>query len=240
MRESILKALKNRDITFYAKSDELFLSSVDFAAGIGSAKCDINKADIEDVSYFVARAAISELWTLNSDIISIAIGTSIKHSEKKKIISGVHFLFQQLQIEPQIIFSHENYFESEFTSLAVFCTGLVGLNKLVCHEIQRGDLIYSFGSGYIRSEIKRTDSDMPDLYLIRQILKQSKCVRQVVPVGYRGIYHDITTLQKLYSLRAELIKQLDLLKGGPGLQFLVVTAEHIQFEGVTHLGKFEN
>lgn len=237
MNSHILQTLKYRDVAFYRTDSIIHLSSLDFAAGIGPSRLDQIKANLSDLGYFVARTALSELWTLNAHISSVAIGTSLKYNDKDKIIIGLNYLFKQLRISPKVIFSHENYLNTEVSSIAVLCTGYTDLNKLICFKIRKGDLIYSFGLGYIRQDIKKEDLDIPDLSYLKRSLNNNN-IRQIIPIGSRGIMHEIMTIKNTYSLNIQLINKIDVGKGGPGLQFLIISSKALHYNEFIYLGKY--
>ncbi len=231
--------LKNRNVIYRDCGTGLLLSSVDASASIGPLAKDKIPAKLEDVAYFVARTAIVELWTLNATVISLGIGTSCHHSYKGLIVDGLGCLMGDIGIDPDVIYSHENYVSSDITAISVFCSGTVTARDLVCRELKKGNLLHVFGSGYVRPDIRRHDTDIPDLNALRSLLREETSIRQIVPIGSRGLMHCIGALEKCYSLTATLANPVKTLRGGPGLQFLLISEGDIPVQEAQYLGNLE-
>lgn len=239
MRELLQDRLRNRDVSIIETDLGLVLASIDMATGIGVAPLDKIKADIFDVAYFVARTAAAELLSLNVPVLSMSIGTSLPFGSRQRINGGIHYLLDSIESHPALVFSHENYIESLCSCISVSAIGYTRLTQLVCKPIEPGVEVYCYGEGYVHSNIRHNDNDMPDLCKIMQIVSEDINVRQVIPVGSRGIQYDIDTLTR--ANRVALCGSCDSFtkRGGPGLQFLILTDSVPDLPSIKYVGVLE-
>ena len=230
--------LAHRDVICAEAGPLLCFTSVDVAAGIGSLSNDNVLADPADVAYFVCRAAVTELVSLNVSVRIIAVATSFPHDKRQPVDVGVSELLSSVGANPRILFSHENYIRVPHTTIAVTAIGWERPRKIVCRRLLPGMAVYAYGPGYLRPDIRRTDGDLPDLALLRRYIDANNDVRQIIPVGSRGIRHDIHVLGESTGLRFEGSTKGCSLRGGPGLQFLILASTPPPLSECRRLGVF--
>lgn len=232
-----INCIKSRDVSFFKVGKKYIFSSIDIASGIGDQRLDSHKANLSDVAYFVARTALVELLCLNVSLSSLAIASSLSHEHKDDIQEGIDFLSHSLNSKPAYIFSHENYTHSSITSLSVTASGFADPDQIICDRIQDNSLVYYLGSGFTDVPLNRTMLNIPNLNILHSIVLLDR-VLQVIPVGSRGGGHDILSISQDYGLIYKGSSKPFGNRGGPGLQFLVITDSELDIPDLHLAGRF--
>jgi hypothetical protein len=231
-------ALHTRDVACMEVMQALHFLSVDVAAGIGLMSDDRIAADPADVAYFVARTAVSELICLGVPVNGLAIATSLPQDRRQPVEAGILELLASLDADPQLVWSHENYLDVHQTAIAVTATGWQYPHRVVCQSPAAGTHAFLYGPGYVRQNIRRSDDDLPNLASLRHYLQTAERVLQVIPIGSRGIEHDISKLCESSGLRFRGSEAENMTRGGPGLGFLILAACHPELPQCRLLGAF--
>lgn len=238
----ISHSLRRRDVAVTRVQSQLLLSSIDFSQSIGSRKMDKVRAPVFANAYFVSRTALAEIVTLGAIPAMIVVGnTSIQ--DKDAVIAGLDLALSELGIDAEVQFSHENYYETNESAIAVTCVALVVENEVRIFASNGPAFVYY-------SNLRLPPILDPDEFHRRwpltellTILRHPQTL-EIIPGGSRGIMVDIELLCADLQLAfhpslagADLTNSLSE-GAGPGCKFLIITktpVEHPSYELIGQL-----
>jgi hypothetical protein len=225
-----------RDLTLLRlKKGQLLAVSCDAAGGIGSKPHDIVRVHPRIVGKMTARVALMELLSIGAEPISLA-GTLCVEPEPtgNQLIKGVLDEVRYAGLRNlQFLWSSEKNVRVSQTGIGVTAVGLVSSSTLKIGRCRTRDVIVAIGEPHAGLEVldgekNRKLADTRDVYKIRK----ETFVHEMIPVGFRGIYHEAQALAKDSRLLVRLEKSpdVDLKKSaGPATVLLcAVTKESLR------------
>ena len=228
----VLDLLRIRDVAVVDFGEIALLTSVDIASGIGPRHDDLIQAEGSVVGQSVARTAAAELISLGATISTVSISAS-GPDLLEATVAGVQEFLRDSGIAATIVSSSENYVRTSWSAISVTVNALTLISDLVIRPVRPGDYCYTLGDGY---EGPGRTLRPPAMESVREILT-TPSIRQVIPVGSRGLDWDLSCLAKKYSVRIST-KVRAAPRGGPGLQYVIVTEDPIDVAGIRPVGQF--
>lgn len=179
--------------------DRLLVVSCDSAGGIGSKPYDKVRASPRVVGRMTARVALMELLAVGADPISIAATLAVEPKPTgNQILRGIvdevrHAGCGRL---PMVCSSEKNVSVSQ-TGVGVTVLGSLASSRLMIGRCRPGDELVAIGEPRVKDEIlegerHRLIADTKDVRKLRKI----SLVREMIPVGSKGIFHEAGILAK--------------------------------------------
>ena len=220
-----------RDLTTLDISeDAIMVVACDSIGAIGSKELDYIKVP----GYFVGRAAVKvplmEVLAAGADVVGVFNNLTVEMDPAgKEIIEGVIQELNTLGIQGEKILngSTEENIPTRQTGIGIVVLGIVRREALNIGNAQRGNLVINLGLPKVGEEVQRGGPDDPQVATPRLIkqLQKSSLVKEMLPVGSKGILHECQQLAKDASLEFNLFENLALdvkKSAGPSTCLLVV------------------
>lgn len=231
-----MQIYKFRDLTILENEKNKIVIACDSCGGIGENEGDFVKASNEIVSYFSARVCLFELLAFRAKPLVIVnnLGMSMNNGGEK-IIQGINRAIKE--------YNAENFFE-EKSNLSECVTGstednfktlqtFLGLTIIGEKEetlkvnFEKGDSICLLGIPKVGQEVlEDINNNLGEIVTFKdfKILMDNKDVKDILPIGSKGIIHEISELEKSNKIRINLSYEGDYLKksAGPATALLFI------------------
>jgi len=192
----------NRDLLLLRideREGRVLVEACDAAGGIGSKSHDNVKADSRIVGRMTARVALMELLSVGAEPISIAATLAVEPNPTgNRILSGimdeVHYAgYGRL---PLICSSEKNVSVSQ-TGVGVTVLGTLAWSKLMIGRCRPGDELVAIGEPRVKAEVLEGERRRV-IANTKDVSKLQNCpfIREMIPVGSRGIWHEAQVLAK--------------------------------------------
>lgn len=204
--------LSYRDVLIKPLLDDKFLVvSCDSAGSVGPKPGDLIKVSGEVLGKFIVRTALMEILAVGAKPLCVACGLGVEPEPTgASILKGVRREMRKVGLNPRydLVISTEKNFSTTQTGIGIAAIGLAEKSKLLVGKCERGDVIVgiglpSVGMEVIENERKNAIADLEDLCKLLSLVP-SGFVHAVIPVGSKGISHEINVLAKESKLRAAL------------------------------------
>ncbi len=225
-----LSALERRDVAVSALTDSLLLlQSVDASASIGAMPLDDLLADPSEVGYGVSRTACLELMTLGVSVSTLALAVA-QQGDAEAVTCGARRFCKEAGLAPAMVLSSENYVSPAQSSVSVSAVGVADRSRLVVRPAVAGTLLCTLGTPH------QNGADLTPLPMsaLRRVINDP-LTREVIPVGSRGIAHDLKSLNVGYEIAVDLTELSR--PGGPGQLVLVLCDAPLDVATFTAIGE---
>ncbi len=232
--ENAMEICRIRDITRIRIAPEDYLViACDSSGGIGSKIHDQIKVSEEFLGRFSLRVPLMEVLATGAEVITIINTLSVEmHPCGERIIRGIAKEAQEAGIEPAAIIngSTEDNIPVSQTALGITVIGLAKAADFRPGQTQSGDIIVCIGQPYYGHEVGERGEDFPGFAtpgLVQALLK-IQGVHELLPVGSKGILHELTELCRTSNQEYSLLGEhgLDLEKSaGPATCLLASMRE---------------
>ena len=188
-----MKHWTRRDLTILPLDEaDCLVLACDSVAGVGNKEFDSFHCDPFFVGKFAARVALMEVLSAGADPVALINGTACEmHPSGARILDGVQAELKQAALaDIALTGSTEENFFSKMTALTVTVIGRVAQEKLKFASAQAQDKILLFGRPRVGEEVALLD---PGLYAEIAYLRETTGVREIVPVGSKGIAYEALT-----------------------------------------------
>lgn len=188
--------ITRRDLTIVSMGVQNIVITCDSCGAAGSKDGDILKLPPRYVGKFTARVALTEVLCSGAVPITITNGVACEMQPTgAEIIAGIRAELQNAGITDIVLTgSTEENFPTSMTALAVTVIGVAKEGGLKFDRAVPGDKLILFGRPAFGAEV---DLESTGLYhRIRQLLTLPG-VKEIVPVGSKGITYEAEVLAKL-------------------------------------------
>ena len=227
MEQDQVKAYTRRDLTIVPVTGEKTLViACDSCGAIGLKEGDIFKIPPRYAAKFTARVALSEVICAGAQPLTITNGVASEMNPTgKEIILGIRDELKNAGI-PDIVLtgSTEENFSTSMTAFAITVVGIARAKELKFGNGVCGDKLILLGRPKVGAGV---DLESRGFYgEIRQLLPMTE-VREIVPVGSKGVAYEAETLAALNKMRFKPYKtEIDYTKSaGPATCLLILCAE---------------
>lgn len=223
--------MKFRDITILPITPDLYMAiSCDVSASIGEKPDDVLCVSTKMTGAYCARVALMELLALGAKPQALihTVGNEFNPTGKLSLEGIREELSRAGYNHIEINGSSEENMDTSMTAIGVTLLGSIRKDsfKVRCQAVEKGDSLYVVGSPLVgRAVIERPRDIVP--YEAVSAMVHSSCVRDVLPVGSRGISGEMDTLLMGTSLRCHYLPEWEhsamlTQSGGPATSVLVV------------------
>ncbi len=230
MNQSIIpNSRRHRDITIIdLDENKSLVVACDSAGAIGPKEADVIPVPGYVLGRFTARVALMEVLSVGGWPVCVVNTLCVEpRPTGEEITRGVADEIGVLGIEPTDILtgSAEKNIPTSQSGLGVTVIGMAKTSTLRIGRLREGDGIALLGQPKVGNEVSLHDPHIVDLKTV-SILLNSPDVKEIIPVGSRGVFHEASHLADLYGLQItwqEIPSDLDLQKSaGPSTCLLVI------------------
>ena len=204
-----MKTYSRRDLTVVSGFDNngsCLVIACDSCGSVGEKETDTLKLPAKYTSKFAARVALTEVICSGASPITITNGASNEMTPTgEELIKGIKEELANAQITGiALTGSTEENFPTNMTAVAVTVIGIAKEDELNFKQATNGDVVIQIG---IPQAGKEVDLESVGFYKeIRQFLSLPG-VREIVPVGSKGITYEANTLATLNNMDMHFEKQ---------------------------------
>lgn len=234
-----------RDLTLVTtgKNDVLVIAC-DSLGGIGQKSNDLVKTTAEVVGRYTVRVPLMEVLAAGAVPFIVVNTLSVEMEPSgKKILTGIQQELIEAGLDQTVLItgSTEENIPTCQTALGVTVIGKAARNKLRLGKARAGDLVVCLGTPKVGEEVL-DGTPSADIPLVLR-LSQLPWVREILPVGSRGILYEARLLAKgaCSSLNLKPDPALDMEKSaGPSTCVLVAIGKSNlkRLAGITELPVF--
>lgn len=220
--KKMVSSRKYRDVTIMTLSSEQFLViACDSAGAIGPKQADVVTVPGYVLGRLTARVALLEVLAVGGWPICVVGALCVEPEPTGLAINqGIADEIQVLGIKPEDIMtgSTEKNMLTIQSGLGITVVGMASPQTLKVDALQPGDGIALLGFPKLGQEIQMDD---PELVTLQDMITLGDIpgIREIIPVGSRGIAGEVKGLADYYGLQAvwgNLPQNLDLQKSaGP-------------------------
>jgi hypothetical protein len=195
-----MKTYKRRDLTILDCSDSLQLVVVcDSCGGIGEKAGDACHVPAYYVGKLTARVVLYEIMCAGSTPVVLSNGTACEMNPTgREILSGLQEELQNAGLKDVVITgSTEENFATSMTAMGMTAVGVAKANELKFQGAAEDDHVILFGRPAVGLEVVLTNKGLYDE--IKSLLHNSD-VREIIPVGSKGIAYEADTIAALNGL----------------------------------------
>lgn len=230
MQQSIIPITRrHRDTTVIdLDRNKALVVACDSAGAIGPKEADVIPVPGYVLGRFTARVALLEVLAVGGWPVCVVNTLCVEpRPTGEEINRGVADEIRFLGIEPGDILtgSAERNIPTTQSGVGITVIGLAEKSALRIGRLGEGDGIALLGRPKVGSEVTLDDPHIVDLKTIC-ILLDDPDVREIVPVGSRGIFDEASSLAGLYGLQIswrEVPPDIDLRKSaGPSTCLLIM------------------
>lgn len=210
-----------RDLSVISlKGDQSLIIACDSGGAIGPKELDEIKVSNYILGRFITRVALLEVMAAGALPVLVCNALTVEMEPSgKEIISGIKAELDQLGLGNKIHLTGttEENFRTRQSGIGITVIGLAKTENLRLNKAQPGDEILCFGYPKVGEEVELDDPEIITGQTVLQLLTYQG-VREIVPVGSKGILYEAGVLAENSNLKLELASQCKLpLKksGGP-------------------------
>ncbi len=222
--------MSRRDVLILKGSEkELTLIACDSLGGIGPKPGDLLKADIATCTKHTFRVALSEILSLGGKPVAFSLTLSIEpYPFFEQALSAIQEELESAGLDPlPFVVSSEKNFPTQQTGLGVTVIGTAHPNALILGKSSEGFSVFLLGSPAVGEEVLTKQGEIADSRDIL-ILRENVFCGDIIPVGSKGVFWELTTLLQDTGLKIHLESTLPLplyRSCGPATAVLFTTPE---------------
>ena len=226
-----MNGTKRRDLTIVPiTAQNSLVIACDSCGAVGIKDGDIYKLSTHYTGKFAARVALTEVLCSGASPVVITNGVACEMNPTgKETIKGINEELENAGLMDIVLSgSTEENFSTSMTALAVTVVGIANENDLRFKRAAIGDKLILVGSPKVGTEV---DLEGKGFYQEISHLLSMPGVKEIVPVGSKGVAYEVGTLAALSDRQAELYETgLDYGKSaGPATCILVLSEEVVPF-----------
>lgn len=228
--------IKPRDVISISISDEEeLILATDCSGGIGNKEGDVVLADPETVGYYCFRVAAMECLAVGARLKAIQLLNFTSDAVWDQYCSGVKKGLSEMNQEGiPITGSTESNIGLNQSALGVTCIGIRSKKR---PSPSCTNLAYALvGTPLVGNEVIKQHASIAPLDLFMNCVQHSSII-DVLPVGSKGVLHELSLLLGKPLRREDVTSIQDLDKsGGPSTSFIISyrKAEELDVKDLTN------
>ncbi|WP_065411666.1 hypothetical protein [Pseudobacillus wudalianchiensis] len=165
--------------------------AADNSGSIGEKPGDHVKADYETVGYFSARVALMECLAAGGEPFAVVLQNFASEAAWEKLATGVKRAVHEAECTAELTGSTETNFTMSESAVSIT---VIGRHVREVDQLDEKTVCYGvMGKPLVGPEVISEAESVASLSLFRQVL-EVEGVYSVLPVGSKGIVHEIKTL----------------------------------------------
>jgi len=234
-------AMTRRDLTIIPGADnDCLVIACDSCGAIGMKDGDVFKLPPRHTAKFTARVALTEVMCSGALPVAIANGVACEMNPTgRETIAGILDELNNAGISDIILTgSTEENFVTNMTALAVTVIGTAREGELKFGKAEMGDKLILFGKPCVGDEV---DLDGKGFYPVIRRLLPMRSVKEIIPVGSRGITHEVESLALMSGMEVKLHEiGIDYYKSAGPVTCLLALCEDLAIETIFGWNKGTN
>ena len=232
-----MKVKRFRDLTFIEQENDKYLViACDSSGAIGDKVDDVIKVPAEIVGYYAARVALMEILSVGAKVFTVIDTLAVEMEPTgRKIIDGIQRQLKEAGMEAILLNgSTEENIPTRQTGMGITIIGEVDKNQAKINKSQKGDYVVVLGIPKVGNEINiPVDNEICSIDDIKTLLN-SKVVREIYPVGSKGILYEANYLAKSNNMTLKIYEKLkvDIEKSGGPATILIFTISPEDYEKI--------
>lgn len=230
-----MKITKHRDLTLIdINQDQVLVIACDSSGGIGEKENDIVKTSPEIVGYFGAQVAMMEILSFGAKPISLIDTLAVEMEDTgRRVIKGIKEALEVLDFNMENIItgSTEENFPVTVTGVGITVIGIMDKKNLVLKKTKAGFISALVGLPKVGNEILENSRDIMTIENLLK-LKEKNFIKEILPVGSKGILYELEEMAKTNKLQLLLEKDIksDIHKSAGPSTCAVVSLEEENFK----------
>jgi len=225
--KSHIKGWTRRDLTIVPVTEQnCLVIACDSCGGIGVKDSDVLKIPPRYAAKFTARVALTEVLCSGALPVTITNGAACEMKPTgEEIILGINDELKNAGITDIVLTgSTEENFTTHMTALAITVIGIAKESKLRFGCAESGDKLILFGIPCVGDEV---DLESAGFYMEIKALLHMAEVKEIVPVGSKGVAYEAETIAELNNVVLKLYEtEIDCFKSaGPATCLLILCGE---------------
>ncbi|WP_078413030.1 hypothetical protein [Priestia abyssalis] len=187
-----------RDVLFLplGEKEELVIAADNIGA-IGEKECDNVSVSYKEVAYYSLRVAMMEILSIGAHPLSVTISDFNGESAWHLYEQGIESVCHELGLEPiTIVGSSETNFSLMQSAVGFTLIGKVKKEEKRMARTPRNASFAVIGSPLVGEEVLEQSEKILPLSLFRKLLSEEG-VYELIPVGSKGIGHELHVLRQL-------------------------------------------
>lgn len=233
-----MKIKKLRDLTLISINDEqMLVIACDSSGAIGNKEMDMVKTTPAIVGYFTCRVPLAEVVAIGAEPISVINTLSVEMNDTGRgIIEGIKKAIRPLGLPEDIIVtgSTEENFPVCQTGLGVTVVGIVNKNSWQQPTTTTDYLAVVVGLPKVGQEVLEDKERTIISPKVIKELRGMKGIGEIVPVGSKGIIHEIKEVARTNNLSYKISEELlvDINKSAGPATCAVITISNEKYESL--------
>lgn len=231
-----MKITKYRDLTLInINNNQTLVISCDSSGGIGNKENDVVKTSPEITGYYAAQVAMMEILAFGAKPITVVDTLSVEMNDTgKRIINGIKKALEPLDFDMSnlITGSTEENIPVTQTGMGITIIGIVDNKRWKRPCTQAGLISVVVGLPKLGDEVvSNNNKTIMDISRLLE-LKQNKYIKEILPVGSKGILYELEQIANTNNINFELEKNIgiDLKKTGGPSTCVVISMEEDKYE----------
>jgi len=221
-----MKTYTRRDLAIHQiAGDNYIVVACDSCGAIGSKKGDVFKLSPRLAAKFTTRVVLTEILCSGAMPVMITNGVANEMNPTgEETILGIRDEIKNAGIKDIVLIgSTEENFITSMTALSITAIGTVKESELKFKPAAAGDKLILFGVPCVGAEV---DLESAGFYREIKQLLSTEGVREIIPVGSKGIAYEAKTLADINDMKFKTYKtEVDCSKSaGPATCLLILCA----------------
>jgi hypothetical protein len=204
---------KFRDLTVIDITPEkMMVTSCDSAGGIGSKEKDLVKVEPEIVGYYTTQVALMELIATGAKPVAIVNTLGVEMDDTgSRIIEGIKKAIEPLNMGNDLLItgSTEENIPVCQTSMGITIIGIIEKSKWRTISAEENDIVAAVGIPKVGNELASDKSNVFSLEILLELLN-SPYVKEVLPVGSKGIAYELGVMADTNGLKYDLFDDIKI------------------------------
>ena len=204
---------KFRDLTIVdITKDKRMVIACDSAGGIGNKKNDLVKVSPELIGFYTTQGPLMELLSVGAKPVCIIDNLGVEMDDTgKNLLKGIRKALEPLELDEDLMItgSTEENIPVSQTFVGITIVGLIEKSKWRTKEAKRGDILVSVGVPLVGNELVNYKGETFNTRILLDLVHRPY-VKDIVPVGSKGIEYEIGVLANTNNLKYELYEDISI------------------------------
>lgn len=204
---------KFRDLTIMEISpDKLMVISCDSAGGIGNKYNDVVQVEPEVLGFYTTQGPLMELLAQGAKPICIVDNLGVEmNNTGEELLKGIKKALEPLNLEEDLLITgstEENISVSQ-TFMGITIIGTIEKSKWRSKRPKNGNILVLMGIPLVGHELVDYEGNTFNTGILLKLLDKPY-VKDIIPVGSKGIEHEIGVLASTNNLKYELKDRISI------------------------------
>lgn len=224
---------KFRDLTIMDITDKKrMVIACDSAGGIGNKENDVVKVDPEVIGFYTTQGPLMELLAQGVKPVCIVDNLGVEMDNTgERLLKGIRKALEPLELDNDLLItgSTEENIPVNQTFMGITIIGLIEKSKWRIKRPIDGNILVSVGIPLVGDELVNYKGEIFSTKILLKLLGKPY-VKDIIPVGSKGIEHEMGILASTNDLSFELANHIPIdIKKSAGPSTCGIIAMDIEF-----------